>query len=209
MNGKFITFEGIDSCGKSVQAEIASTRLTKIGVSNILIRDPGTTKISEQIRRIILDKNNKEMCHQTELFLFSAARAQMVFETILPALKKGITVICDRFYDSTTAYQGYGRNLDLPGVYKMNELASFGRIPDRTFVIDIDPSMAMNRQRASGKQPDRIESEKIEFIHRVRDGFLAIAKREPQRIIVVKGDNQIQSIASEIWEQIVRLLKKS
>lgn len=206
MHAIFITFEGIDSSGKSVQARLLSHKLEKEGIPHLLIRDPGTTKISEQIRRILLDQNNQEMCRQSELFLFSAARAQMVSEIILPSLEKGQTVICDRFYDSTTAYQGYGRDLDIPVVQTINRFGSLGKKPDLTFYIDIDPSIALKRKYETGGEFDRIEKEKEDFILKVRNGYLMIAAMEPQRIIVVKGDNSIDSIALEIWNHVYNKL---
>lgn len=209
MRGSFITFEGIDSSGKSVQVKLLSDNLKREKIPHILVRDPGTTRISERIRQIVLDRNNKEMCHQSELFLFSAARAQMVSETILPNLEKGLTVICDRFYDSTTAYQGYGRDLDISIVRTINQFASLGREPDLTFYIDIEPSLALKRKYKTGSEFDRIEKEKHDFIRKVRDGYLQIAAGEPQRIIIVKGDNPIDSIALEIWKHVKKSLIKN
>ena len=209
MRGSFITFEGIDSSGKSVQVKLLSDNLKREKIPHILVRDPGTTRISERIRQIVLDKNNKEMCHQSELFLFSAARAQMVSETILPNLEKGLTVICDRFYDSTTAYQGYGRDLDISIVRTINQFASLGREPDLTFYIDIEPSLALKRKYKTGSEFDRIEKEKHDFIRKVREGYLQIAAGEPQRIIIVKGDNPIDSIALEIWKHVKKSLIKN
>ena len=209
MRGSFITFEGIDSSGKSVQVKLLSDNLKREKIPHILVRDPGTTRISERIRQIVLDKNNKEMCRQSELFLFSAARAQMVSETILPNLEKGLTVICDRFYDSTTAYQGYGRDLDISIVRTINQFASLGREPDLTFYIDIEPSLALKRKYKTGSEFDRIEKEKHDFIRKVREGYLQIAAGEPQRIIIVKGDNPIDSIALEIWKHVKKSLIKN
>ena len=197
-NGLFITFEGIDASGKSLQAKLLQEKLENAGQSVILIRDPGTTKISEKVRAILLDVAHAEMSPWTELLLYEAARAQMVKETILPAIEKGKVVLCDRFYDSTTAYQGYGRQLDLDLVTKANQIGSGGLVPDLTFIIDLSPQLAAERKAAANMEADRLEAEHVDFHNRVAAGYRQIALAEPARTILVNGDRQIDVIHAEI-----------
>ena len=196
--GLFITFEGIDFSGKSVQARYLFERLQRDGQSVILIRDPGTTRISEQVRAILLNREHIEMSPWTELLLYEAARAQMVHETIQPALAKKQIVICDRFYDSTTAYQGYGRELDLCLVKKANQIGSLGFVPDMTFILNLQPEVAARRKRNARVQEDRLEAENTRFHHRVAEGYRQIALAEPNRIIVIDGDRGIDVVHTEI-----------
>jgi dTMP kinase len=202
MAGFFITFEGIDLCGKSVQTRRLAERLESRGLAVLLIRDPGTTLISENIRAILLSVKNQGMCFETELLLFAAARAQMMHEIILPALKEGKIVLCDRFYDSTTAYQGYGRSLDLAVINMLNQFAAHHRAPDLTFLFDITPETAEKRRLASRKEKDRMETVNPDFIKRVRDGFLKIAQADPHRVLVVDGEKTVEMIAEEVWQQV-------
>lgn len=207
MAGFFITFEGIDACGKSLQARKLAEKLETRRVPVLLIRDPGTTLISENIRAILLSVKNRGMCFETELLLFAAARAQMMHETILPALNEGKIVLCDRFYDSTTAYQGYGRALDLSVIRTLNQFASQLRAPDLTFVFDITLETAEKRHQAARKEKDRMESVDMDFIRRVRDGFLKIARAEPHRVQVIDGEKTIDAIAEEVWQFIASKMK--
>jgi len=197
--GKFVTFEGIDYSGKSVQSKILYQKLIEHNIETCLLRDPGTTSISERIRDILLDNKNNEMSEWTELLLYEAARAQMVQETIKPALEAGKIVICDRFYDSTTAYQGYGRQLELETVSRANSLGACGLIPDLTFIIDVDVNTAVKRRQKVNEKADRLESEGMEFQNRVREGYLSIAKLESQRIFLLKGDRTIEDLSEEIF----------
>jgi len=203
MAGFFITLEGIDFCGKSEQAQRLAKKLHSSNHAVHLIRDPGTTVISEKIREILLSTRNHTLCRETEVLLFAAARAQMVAESILPELAVGKVVICERFYDSTTAYQGYGRQIDLNIISMLNAFASQNRKPDLTFVIDIDPAVAYQRQQLAGRQLDRMEQETQQFRTIVRNGFLEIARNEPERIVVINGDDSFENIANQIW-QVVR-----
>lgn len=184
MKSKLITFEGIDGSGKSTQATLMHHKFLSLGIPSILLREPGGTKIGENIRTILLDSKNGDMSSFTELFLYLAARAQITHSEIIPALDKGITVIMDRFIDSTTAYQGYARGLCIENTSKLNMLATSNIIPDITFIIDCDPSTAFSRL---GKNLDRLESEGINFLCKVREGFLQIASEEKNRIFVVDG----------------------
>ncbi len=200
MAGFFITFEGIDACGKSLQARKLAEKLKARGTPVLLIRDPGTTIISENIRTILLSVKNQGMCFETELLLFTAARAQMMHETILPALNEGKIVLCDRFYDSTTAYQGYGRSLDLGVINLLNQFASHGRTPDLTFLFDITLETASKRHETSRREKDRMETVDLDFITRVRNGFLKIAQAHPHRVQVIDGEKSVDIIADEVWQ---------
>ncbi|NOY58140.1 MAG: dTMP kinase [Calditrichaeota bacterium] len=197
--GKFVTFEGIDASGKSVQAKLLYQRLQNNGVDSVLLRDPGATRISERVRDILLDNAHEEMSPWAELLLYEAARAQMVEETIFPALADGKVVICDRFYDSTTAYQGYGRSLDLNLVKQANTIGSIGLVPDLTFLIDLDPHVAIERMKKSNRANDRMESAGIELQKRVFDGYRKVAALEPERFSVISGDQEIKVIEKIIW----------
>lgn len=199
MAGYLITFEGIDLSGKSVQADLLYQRLTQSGYDSIFFRDPGTTRISERIREILLNRDHREMSPWTELLLYEAARAQMVEEYIKPALAKGCIVVGDRLYDSTTAYQGYGRQLDLKLVFQANKIGACGICPNLTFLIDIDPQVALSRQSQRKGKTDRLEKEDQSFHKRVRNGYLQIAKNEASRFIVIDGTRSIESIKKEIW----------
>ncbi len=195
-----ITFEGIDYSGKSTQAKLLVDRLEKHGKEVVFLREPGGTSISEKIRNILLDKKHLELKQITELFLFSAARTQLVNEVILPALQAGKVVVCDRFYDSTTAYQGYGRGINLDDIQAINRIATSGTKPHLTFFIDIEIDEIFKRQIAAGLSADRMESSGRDFFERVRNGYWQLAEMESDRFIVVSGKLQIDEIHKEIWD---------
>ena len=195
-----ITFEGIDYSGKSTQATLLVSRLEKHGKEVIFLREPGGTSISENIRNILLDKEHLELKQITELFLFSAARTQLVSEVILPALQAGKVVVCDRFYDSTTAYQGYGRGINLNDIQAINRIATSETKPHLTFFIDIEIDELFKRQIAAGLSADRMESSGRDFFERVRNGYWKLAEMESGRFIVVSGKLQIDEIHREIWD---------
>ena len=195
-----ITFEGIDYSGKSTQAKLLVSRLEKHGKEVVFLREPGGTSISEKIRNILLDKKHLELKQITELFLFSAARTQLVNEVILPALQAGKVVVCDRFYDSTTAYQGYGRGINLDDIQAINRIATSGTKPHVTFFIDIEIDEIFKRQIAAGLSADRMESSGRDFFERVRNGYWKLAEMESGRFIVVSGKLQIDEIHREIWD---------
>lgn len=196
----FITFEGIDGSGKTTQAELLSERLKEEGRGDcIFLREPGGTEISEKIRQILLDSDHLEISQLAELFLFSAARTQLVTEVIRPSLDSGRIVVCDRFHDSTTAYQGYGRGIDLPAVQTVNRIATLGIVPDLTFIIDIDINEADRRRATVRRTADRLEAGGAEFHERVRRGYLEIARAEARRCRMVNGMRPRQDIHEEIW----------
>lgn len=190
----FITFEGIDFCGKSTQVELLKNYFEKKGKSVKVIREPGGTEISEKIRDILLDKKNNKMFMETELLLFSASRAQLVREKINPFIKEGAVVISDRFHDSSTAYQGYGRGLPIESVLNVHKLAIGETIPDITFFIDIPVSVAVRRKAEKTHQElDRIEVSSNDFFEKVRNGYLTIAKKE-NRFRIIDGTKSIEEI---------------
>ncbi len=197
-SGFFITFEGIDASGKSTQAVLLHEFLRKKGATVIRLRDPGATPISESIRHILLDNKNSAMSAWTELLLYEAARAQMVEESIRPALEAGTIVICDRFYDSTTAYQGYARGLDLDIVHQANRIGSVGLEPNLTFYVDVDPTVAAERKIKLEQAADRMEAEGLSFQEKVRHGFRQIQKSEPERVKFIDGHQPIAEIQNEI-----------
>jgi dTMP kinase len=194
----FITFEGIDNSGKTTQARMLYNYFKRKGVNSLLIREPGGTKISERIRKILLDREHLEMIPLTEFLLFSASRTQLVSEVIKPNLKKNTYVICDRYYDSSTSYQGYGGRLNLKLIKEVNDFATGYLKPDITFLINIPPKTALARQRKRGKKLDRIESKKLAFYNKVYRGFLNIARKEPRRFIIIDGNKGKPQIHGEI-----------
>jgi dTMP kinase len=195
----FLTFEGVDSSGKTTQAAILVESLRARGEAPVhFIREPGGTAISERLREILLDRRNLELSELTELFLFSASRAQLVSQVIVPALARGETVVCDRFADSTTAYQGYGRGLDLDAVRGINAVATAGTEPDLTVLVDITVGEIEARKNAVGGTKDRMESAGREFYDRVRRGYLAIALEHPERFVVIDGMRGVNDIARDI-----------
>ncbi len=203
----FITFEGIDYCGKTTQVELLKKYFEEQGKSVILIREPGGTEISEKVRSILLDKKHNHMVMETEIFLFSASRAQLVREKIQPSLQKGIYVISDRFHDSTTAYQGFGRGISLEAVMHINNLAIGTTIPDLTFFIDIPVQEAEKRKHLKEGELDRIEINSGSFYDKVREGYLYLCEREG-RFRILDGTNSIDDIHSIVVKEILNFEKK-
>ncbi|MBS1912111.1 MAG: dTMP kinase [Bacteroidetes bacterium] len=200
----FITFEGIDCCGKSTQARMLAERLKQTGRDVILLREPGNTRLSEHVRAILLNKEFNEMNERTELLLFAASRAQLVAEVILPALDRDSVVICDRFYDSTTAYQGYGRQLPLEDIMHINRIATQDLVPDMTFFIDVSPELALERCRERFvSDRDRMEESGVRFYERVINGYMTLAQNERGRFFVVDGSNT----PSDVHATVARLVQ--
>jgi len=201
----FITFEGIDFCGKSTQVGLLRDYLIEQKKNVHLIREPGGTEISEKIREILLDKKNNVMVMETEIFLFSASRAQLVREVIRPYLQKGYYVISDRFHDSSTAYQGFGRGLSVDAILNIHNLAIGKTIPDITFFIDIPNEIAMARKKnIAHSDLDRIEVSDNTFYERVRKGYLYLAEKE-KRFRVIDGTQNIKQINEQIINEIKSL----
>lgn len=183
----FLTLEGIDFSGKSTQCRRIIRWFEEHGFPHLLVREPGGTSVSEAIRGLLLDPAHAGMTPGAELFLFSAARAQLVTERIRPALESGVSVIADRFFDSTTAYQGYGRGLDLDAIFRIHALATGGLEPDLTLCYDIPWEVSAERRRMRGGTLDRMEAADRAFFERVRLGYLALAERFPRRFVVIDG----------------------
>lgn len=194
----FITFEGIDASGKSTQVKLLEKYLVQQNFKVIVVREPGGTKLSEEIRNILLSKENLNMVKECEIFLFSASRAQLVREIILPKLKEGFIVISDRFHDSTTAYQGIGRDINLDDVFAIHRIAIDNCIPDLTFFLDIPFEESLRRKNLSNLSPDRIESMGKEFFEKVREGYFQIQKREPERFKIINGIGNPEEIHKKI-----------
>ncbi|MFZ1518334.1 MAG: dTMP kinase [Ignavibacteriaceae bacterium] len=199
----FITFEGIDFCGKSTQVELLKHYLISQNKKVHIIREPGGTEISEKIREILLDKKNNAMVMETEIFLFSASRAQLVREVIRKYLDNDYYVISDRFHDSSTAYQGYGRGLQVEAIKQINNIAIGETIPDITFFIDIPNKVASDRKaKKSDLNLDRIEVSDDLFFERVREGYLSLAESE-KRFRVIDGTESIEKINEQIINEII------
>lgn len=197
----FITFEGLDFCGKSTQVNLLEQYLLNKGKQVKIIREPGGTIISEKVRNILLDKKNENMFIETEILLFSASRSQLVREVIKPFLKADYYVISDRFHDSTTAYQGFGRAIPLDFVTAINTFAIGDAIPDITFFIDIPLDEAKKRNNLRNSELDRIESSDMKFYEKVRKGYFFLADRE-KRIIIINGLQTIEQIHKQIIDVI-------
>jgi dTMP kinase len=202
--GKLISFEGSEGSGKTSQIARLADRLQKLGRDVVTVREPGGTEIGEQIRNIIVhNSKGDEMCPETELLLFAASRAQLVREVIAPALMRGVIVLSDRFLDSSTVYQGIGRNLAADPVNKINRFAVGNVMPDLTIVIDVPTKvgLARIRQRASDL-PDRMERENIDFYNKIRAGYLVLAKGLPRRFAVVDGRKSESETEKRIWRAV-------
>lgn len=204
----FITFEGPEGSGKSTQINKLSSFLKKKGLKLIKTREPGGSRISEKIRRILLDRKNKKLCAGSELLLYLASRAQHIEDVIKPALKNKTIVLCDRFSDSTLAYQGYGRGIPLKTIRTMNNFATGGLKPDLTFVFDIPVKKGLLLAGKFKGRKDRLELEKVNFHRKVRLGFLKIAGSEPNRVKVVKVDGSIEDIHQIIIAYVNKLFKR-
>ncbi len=198
----FISFEGIDFCGKTTQIELLKKYLESLGRKVVIVREPGGTPISEQIREILLNKKHLEMCDETEIFLFSGARAQVVRQVIRPLLSEGCVVIADRFHDSTTAYQGFGRGLNAGAVNKINEIATGGTLPDITFYIKISVDESAKRKSKCNADLDRIERSNDNFYNKVIEGYEHLALEFPERIKTVNGERSPEEIHSEIVQKL-------
>lgn len=205
MSGFFITFEGTDGSGKSTQVKLLEQCLIEKKFDLVSVREPGGCPISEKIREIIIDRNNSEMDVMTETLLYAAARAQLVKEVIIPALKDGKIVICDRFLDSNLAYQGYARNVGIPIVNRINSYAIENLKPDITFFLKLSPKDSVLRKKEQ-KELDRIEKESFNFHKRVFDGYLNISKRNKKRIQIIDASQDIETIHNEIINILSNLI---
>jgi dTMP kinase len=201
---RFITFEGGDGSGKTTQVKALESHLTARGRSCLSTREPGGTSLGELIRQVLLEVGKQPITSPTELFLYLADRAQHIHEVIIPALEQGKIVLCDRHTDSTLAYQGYGRGIDLGLLRSLNDIASQGIKPDLTLLFDCPVEIGLSRtaqrqsQTASGRNEDRFEREKIEFHERVRAGFLELARAEPRRFRIIDAARPAEEVGQEI-----------
>ena len=196
--GLFITFEGVDGCGKTTQIELLKNYFEKLGKSVLLTREPGAKGLGTKLREILLNYDG-EVSPNCESFLFLADRAQHIDTIVKPAVERGEIVLCDRHTDSTVAYQGYGRGIDLEQINLLNNIATSGMKTDLTFIFDIDVETSMSRV---GKNKDRMESAGIEFFKKVREGYLAIANQEPDRVKLFDGIRTIEDIHSDVVKAV-------
>ena len=199
--GKFISFEGIDACGKSTQVKLLLNEMNTSSNKTILVREPGGSTISEEIRDILLNSKLNEMSDRTEALLMTGSRAQLTYEKIISNLDEGKNVIADRYSDSTLAYQGGGRGLDIEWLIKLNQFATYNLSPDVTFLIDLHPEEAIKRKDVEN---DRIEKAGIDLQINVRNTYLEIAKRFDDRIVVLDGHNQVNIIHQKIVKELSR-----
>lgn len=213
MRGILITFEGCEGSGKTTQADKLADKLRSNNVRVLRAREPGGTKTGEIIREILQhNKSNEHIYPEAETLLFVASRAQLVRQVILPSLKAGEVIICDRYIDSTVAYQGYGRGQDIRGIQTMNGFAVCEAVPDMTFLLDITIQAGFERlhkrNAVMGTQPDRMEQEDKSFHERVRNGYLEIARQEAKRFCIIDAMKQEAEIADTIWAEVTGLLSK-
>jgi len=211
MSSLFVTFEGIEGCGKSTQIERLAKRLAKEGHETLTLREPGGTPIGEAIRDVVkFPPGHNPISPDTELLLMNASRAQLVQQEIRPALANGTVVLCDRFYDSSLAYQGHGRGLDLVKVQKAIDLAIGGTKPNLTLLLDIPLSVSQarvsGRQRTTGEGQDQFDESGLEFFERVHAGFHALAKEEPERYRVIDGAQPPDAVGQAVWDCVAPLL---
>tara|TARA_A100001035_G_C27773492_1_gene497668 strand:- start:1628 stop:2266 length:639 start_codon:yes stop_codon:yes gene_type:complete len=204
--GLFISFEGIDGCGKSTQVKLLLDRLKKNSIVFKFVREPGGTRISEEIRKTLLSNKNMNMSSRTEALLMTASRAQLTKEEIIPAMNEGNCIVADRFKDSTLAYQGGGRKLDLKFLKRLNDFATYDIDPDLTFYIDVTAETAY--KRSSHNNLDRIESFGLEFQNSVREKYLHLAEKFRNRIITIDGNQSISIIHSTIWEKTINCINE-
>ncbi len=200
----FITFEGGEGCGKTTQSRLLVRRLNHLALPSLLLREPGGTRLGEKIRRILKNRTGVAISPTAELLLFNASRYQLVSEVVGPALREGRTVVCDRFADSTVAYQSYGRGLEIESVNEINRVGTAGLRPDLVFLLDLDPQIGLGRK--SQGSADRFESENLAFHRRVRAGFLKLATTEPERWTVLDATAPRETIANQVWSKVMAAL---
>ena len=208
--GRFITFEGGEGCGKSTQIRLLADRLQAAGKEVLLTREPGGTALAERIRSLVREESDDPPNSRAETLLFIASRAQVVENVIRPALASGTWVLCDRFADSTFAYQGYGRGLDLEELKRINSFATGGLEPDMTILLNVSPEVSAKRMRAreaaTNTDADRMEKAGDGFHTRLRQGFLELAAAEPERFAVIQADGSVEEVEEAVWNSIQPML---
>lgn len=207
MKGIFITFEGIDGSGKTTQIELLNSFLKQSGFDVVVTREPGGTDIGDKIRKILLDSKNIQMSYRAETLLFLASRAELVLKVIQPSLNQGKIVICDRFFDSTIAYQGIARQLGAEKILDMSLWATENIIPDLTFLLSIDVWECENRIKNGKKKKDRIEKEEIDFKSKIQEGYMQLAGKNKERFVIVDGCLDIESVFAVVKSNTLRVLK--
>ena len=205
----FITLEGPEGSGKTSAIKIVKEQLEKEGYQIVMTREPGGTPISEQIRNFILDKSNTAMDYRTEALLYAASRRQHLVEKVWPNVKEGKLVICDRYLDSSLAYQGYARGLGVEDILNVNMYATEGTFPDITLLFDLEPEVGLARINAnSSREVNRLDLEKLDFHHRVRNGYLSLAKRFPDRFVIIDASKDLEEVAASALNAIKERLNK-
>ena len=205
----FITLEGPEGSGKTSAIKIVKEQLEKEGYQIVMTREPGGTPISEQIRNVILDKSNTAMDYRTEALLYAASRRQHLVEKVWPNVREGKLVICDRYLDSSLAYQGYARGLGVEDILNVNMYATEGTFPDITLLFDLEPEVGLARINAnSSREVNRLDLEKLDFHHRVRNGYLSLAKRFPDRFVIIDASKDLEEVAASALKAIKERLNK-
>jgi len=206
--GCFITFEGIEGCGKTTQIRHLAKRMEQLEIPVTVTREPGGCPIADQVRSILLNSANREMLPMTELLLYAAARSQHVEEVVKPALAAGKIVLCDRFTDATMAYQGYGRGIDSALIERLNQMATSGIRPDLTVILDCPVEVGLSRaferiNGTTGEREERFEMETVAFHQRVRDGYLHLARKEPDRFLVINGEENVDAVSKNMEREVL------
>ena len=209
MRGLFITFEGNDGSGKSSVIEAIKNELDQMGFETVYSREPGGSKIAEKIREVILDIDNLGMDDKTESLLYAASRREHIMKTIIPALQDGKIILCDRYLDSSLAYQGYARGIGIDKVYEMNTYATDGLLPDLTLLVCVKPEVGLDRIKSNNRGAlDRLEVEKMEFHKKVYDGYLKVQEMFPERIKIINGENTREKVREDALKVVLDFLKE-
>lgn len=206
--GFFITFEGSEGAGKSIQVEILTSHLHEEGYEVKVTREPGGTRIGEQIRSITHSQENVDLEATAEAYLMAAARAQHVEQVIFPSLEAGKIVVCDRYVDSSIAYQGYGRKLGPDKIKELNDMAVNDALPDLTILLNVPVEIGVRRRKKSLKPNDRLDLQQKEFYERVHDGYIQLAKKDPKRYVVIDASQTIEKISIEVWGSVKKALDR-
>lgn len=209
MRGLFISFEGNDGSGKSSALEAVKRELLELGYPVLYTREPGGSYIAEKIRELILDKDNVGMDDKTEALLYAASRREHVTKTIIPALNEGKIILCDRFLDSSLAYQGYSRGLGIDEVYNMNQFATEGLLPDLTILVCVRPEIGMARIKKDAREMDRLELEKMAFHEKVYNGYTTVSEKFKDRIVVINGEQTKEEVLKEVRTIIFNFIKEN